>query len=119
MCFDPFAGSSAIGGLHLEKEVERMILDGLGRVSGCLDLAEESAEGKLLVRSIVFPVTFYVPASDAEPPTLGELGTAPGWQALGVIHHDMNRRSIDLSPSEKAEIYDVIAGIQLGRTHKA
>jgi hypothetical protein len=245
--FDPFPSSNAIGVLHLEEEVERIILDGLGRVSGCLDLAEESAEGKELVRSIVFPVTFYVPASDAEPLTLGEFGqlfmdfnfrvrpvpariaiamdqsdiyitlanalakepfissnggmetkaasrgkkstaivvqavflravrgacegrdfhesnlaqapdpaltdatfqaeldslssfftevahrmgkqrwtqtdslhlTAPGWQALGVIHHDMNHRGIDLSPSEKIHIYDVIAGIDWSRTNKA
>jgi hypothetical protein len=56
--FDPFPNNAAIGVLHLEEEVERIILDGLGRVSGCMDLADESAEGKDLVRSIVLPVTF-------------------------------------------------------------
>jgi len=244
--FDPFPNNTAIGVLHLEEEVERIILDGLGRVSGCMDLAEESAEGKDLVRSIVLPVTFYVPASESEPLTLGELGqlfmdfnfrvhpvpariaialdqsdiyitlanalakepfisnnggmetkaasrgkkstaivvqgvllravrgacegrdfqesnlaqapnpvltdatfqaelnsissffteiahrmgkrwtqndslhlTAPGWQALGVIHYDMNHRGLNLSPSEKTHIFDVIGGIDWTRTNKA
>ncbi len=227
--------------------MERIILDGLGRVSGCLDLAEESQDGKDLVRSIVLPVTFYVPASDSEPLSLGELGrlfmdfnfrvhpvpariaialdqndiyialanalakepfissnggmetkaasrgkkstaivvqavllrvargacegrgfqesnlaqapdpvltdatfqvelnsissffteiahrmgkqrwtktdslhlTAPGWQALGVIYHDINHRGLDLSPSEKTHIFDVIAGIDWSRANKA
>jgi hypothetical protein len=245
--FEPLPhGNNAIGLLHLEEEVERIVLDGLGRVSGCLDLAEESEDGKQLVRSIVLPVTFYVPASEAEPLTLTELGqlfmdfnfrvhpvpariaialdqsdvyialanalakepfisnyggmetkaasrgkkstaivvqgvllravrgacegrdfqesnlaqapnpvltdatfqsqlssissffteiahrmgktrwtqsdslhlTAPGWQALGVIHHDMNHRGLDLSPSEKTHIFDVIGGLDWGRSNK-
>ena len=45
--------------------------------------------------------------------------TAPGWQALGVIHYDMNHRGLDLSPAEKTHIFDVIGGIDWTRTNKA
>jgi len=45
--------------------------------------------------------------------------TAPGWQALGVVHFDMNHRGLDLSPSEKTHILDVIAGIDWSRSNKA
>jgi hypothetical protein len=235
----------AIGILHIEDEGERILLDGLGRVSGCLDLADESEEGAALVKSIVLPVTFYVPAPGTDPLTLGELGqlfmdfifrvhpapariaialdqsdiyigltnalakepfiakyggmelraasrgkkstalvvqnvllravrgacegrdfqesnlasapspaltdgsyqaelqsiaeffselaarmgshwadtdslhlTAPGWQALGVIHHDMNHRGLTISATEQTHIYDVIASIDWSRNNK-
>lgn len=241
--FDPMSAGSAIGTLHLEEEGERILLDGLGRVSGCLDLAEESSEGLALVKSIVLPVTFYLPTSDSDPLTVQELGqlfmdfnfrvhpvparvamsldqsdiyisltnqlakepfiarhggmevraaslgkkstalvvqanllravrgacdgrdfqesnlasngnltdatfqselnsiagffteianrmgvmwaksdslhlTSPGWQALGVLHHDMNHRSLGLSPAERSLVYDVIAGIDWSRSNK-
>lgn len=45
--------------------------------------------------------------------------TAPGWQALGVVHYDMNHRGLDLSLSEKTHIFDAIAGIDWNRSNKA
>jgi DNA-sulfur modification-associated len=221
------------------------LLDGLGRMSGCLELADENEEGAAIVKSIVLPVTFYVPAPGSDPLTLGELGqlfmdfnfrvnpvpariaialdqsdiyisltntlakepciakyggmelraasrgkkstalvvqsvllravrgacegrdfqesnlasapnpvltdstyqaelhsiaeffseiagrmgtrwaetdslhlTAPGWQALGVIHHDTNHRGLSLLAGERTQIYDVIASIDWGRNNK-
>jgi DGQHR domain-containing protein len=243
--FEPIAEKSAIGILHIEDEGERILLDGLGRVSGCLDLADESEEGAAIVKTIVLPVTFYVPAPNAEPLTLSDMGqlfmdfnfrvhpvpariaialdqsdiyislanalakepfiakhggmevkaasrgkkstalvvqsvllravrgacegrdfqesnlasvpnriltddtyqaelqsiggffseissrmggrwvdndslhlTAPGWQALGVIHHDMNHRDLNLSPAERTHIYDAISGVDWSRNNK-
>jgi hypothetical protein len=45
--------------------------------------------------------------------------TAPGWQALGVIHHDINHRGLHFSPSEKSPIFDLIGGIDWSRSNKA
>ena len=243
--FEAVGEKSYIGTLHIEDEGERILLDGLGRVTGCLDLAEESEEGHAVVKSIVMPVTFYVPAPDSDPLTLCDLGqlfmdfnfrvhpvparvaialdqsdiyisltnalarepfianhggmelrsasrgkkstalvvqsvllravrgacegrdfqesnlasapspiltettyqaelqsiaefftelsnrmgsrwpdtdslhlTAPGWQALGVIHHDLNHRDLDVSTTERRHIYDVIAGVDWSRNNK-
>jgi hypothetical protein len=44
--------------------------------------------------------------------------SAPGWQALGVMHHDINHRGLDLSPAEKAHVYDVIAGLDWSRHNR-
>jgi len=76
MHFEPISGidSRAVGTLHLEEEGERIILDGLGRVSGCLDLADEGAAGMALVKSFVLPVTFFLPAPDADRLEIAELG---------------------------------------------
>lgn len=236
----------ALGMLQIEGDSERIVLDGLGRITGCLDLWDESDEGKELVRQIVFPVTFFVPAPGTDPLTVKELGqlfmdfnfrlhkvpariaisldqsdiyisltnqlakepfikdnggmeskaasrgkkstalvvqgvllrtvrgacegrdfqesnlamkdganltnqtfqselnsiatffteiagrmgsrwkesdslhlTAPGWQALGVIHHDMSHRGLELTPLEKTHVYDVIGGIDWSRSNKA
>ena len=70
----PGLDSKAVGILHLEEEGERIILDGLGRVSGCLDLAEESAAGMGLIKSFVLPVTFFLPMQGADPLEVSELG---------------------------------------------
>jgi DGQHR domain-containing protein len=76
--FEPIATpgneSKAVGILHIEEEGERIILDGLGRISGCLDLAEESEEGAKLVRSFVLPVTLYVPMPGSDPLGIAEMG---------------------------------------------
>lgn len=239
--------SKAIGILEIDEEGVRVLLDGLGRLSGSLDLAEEGPEGKELVQQFVMPVTFYAPAPGTEPLSVEELGqlfmdfnfrvhpvparlaialdqsdiyisltnklakepfiaefggmemrakslgkkstaivvqgvllrtvrgacegrdfqesnlttptspnltndtfgqeldsiteffseiaqrmgtprwtdreslhlTAPGWQALGVIHHDMNHRGLELSAAQRSAIYDIIAGIDWSRKNEA
>jgi len=44
--------------------------------------------------------------------------SSPGWQALGVIHHDMNHRGLTLTEPEKLSIYDRIAAINWSRTNR-
>ncbi len=235
----------ALGVLQIDEDCERIVLDGLGRISGCLDLAEEDDSGRALVDQLVLPVTFYLPAPGTDPLTVDELGqlfmdynfrvnkvpariaialdqsdiyisltnqlakepfisenggmevkaasrgkkstalvvqgvllrtvrgacegrdfqesnlamtgnanlsdatfvheldsiaaffteisrrmggrwrvydslhlTAPGWQALGVLHHDVNHRGLNLTPLEKTHIYDVIAGLDWSRSNR-
>jgi hypothetical protein len=42
----------------------------------------------------------------------------PGWQSLGVIHHDQNHRGLNPSAGERTHIYDAIAAIDWSRTNK-
>lgn len=72
--FVPVEPDSAIGVLHIDEEGQRILLDGLGRVTGALDLADEGAEGKALVEKIVFPVTFYLPSAEQGELTATDLG---------------------------------------------
>jgi hypothetical protein len=44
--------------------------------------------------------------------------SAPGWQALGVIHHDMKHRGLELTPSESTQIYEAIAGTDWSRNNR-
>lgn len=239
--------SKAIGMLNIDEEGIRIMLDGIGRLTGSLDLADEGPEGKRLVSQFVFPVTFYAPAPGTEPLSIDELGqlfadfnfrvnpvparlaialdqsdiyialtnklakepfvagfggmetkakslgkkssaivvqsvllravrgacegrdfqesnlaipstpnltndtfehelesiteffaeisqrmgeerwskrdnlhlTAPGWQALGVIHHDMNHREFQLSSGQRSSVYDIIAGLDWSRQNEA
>lgn len=68
-------GDDAIGTLHISDRGQRIVLDGLGRISGCLDLLEDKeVNGEAIVDSIALPVTFYVPAPGTEPLSVSELG---------------------------------------------
>src|ERR1700687_6419784 len=64
MKFVPSEENSAIGVLHIDEDGQRVVLDGLGRITGALDLADEGPEGRALVENIVFPVTFYLPSAE-------------------------------------------------------
>ena len=236
----------AIGVLHIHDRCQKIVLDGLGRISGCLDLLEDkTVNGEAIVESIALPVTFYVPADGTEPLSVVELGqlfadfnfrvypvrpqvnmaldqsdlyisfanelarrpfiaehggmemkaaslgkkstalvvqtvlvravrgaaegrdfqesnlahpknsnlsdttflseldsiagfftaiqermgarwvtrdslhlSSPGWQALGVVHHDMNHRGLSIAPSQKAAMYDAIAAIDWSRLNR-
>lgn len=44
--------------------------------------------------------------------------TAPGWQALGVVHHDIHHRGLTSSSNEKTRICDVIAGLDWSRQNR-
>ncbi|HET6177863.1 MAG TPA: DNA sulfur modification protein DndB [Candidatus Sulfotelmatobacter sp.] len=243
--FKPFSEDPAVGVLLVHDRGVRMVLDGLGRITACLDLREESPQGAELVDSIVFPVTFYVPPPGTPPLSVTDLGqlfvdfnfrvhrvpanvnlaldqadiyvslanelskesfikdfggmevraaslgkkstalvvqsvlvravrgategrdfqesnlasaqnpnltdatfkselhsiveffieiqtrmgekwgarkdlhlSAPGWQALGVIRHDMTHRGLELTPSERTQIYDTIAGMNWSRSNR-
>jgi DGQHR domain-containing protein len=237
----------AVGNLEIDEEGVRILLDGLGRLSGALDLADEGPEESALVKEFMFPVTFYTPTVEAGPLSIEELGqlfmdfnfrvnpvpahtaialdqsdiyialtnkiskdafisenggmelkakslgkkstaivvqsvllrtvrgategrefqennlstpsepnltndtfeheldsiseffteisqrmgrdrwnsrdslhlTAPGWQALGIIHHDINHRGLELSSSQRSTIYDIIAGLNWSRTNES
>jgi DGQHR domain-containing protein len=64
-----------IGVLHIHDKGHRIVLDGLGRISGCLDLIEDKeVGGEAIVESIALPVTFYLPAEGTEPLSITELG---------------------------------------------
>jgi hypothetical protein len=61
------------GELHLRNspDVERVLIDGLGRVTGALDLLEQKGHQPVLFS---FPVTIYCPAASASPLTVEEMG---------------------------------------------
>ena len=44
--------------------------------------------------------------------------TAPGWRELGVIHHDMQHSDLELSSTQRAAVYDIIAKIDWSRTNE-
>lgn len=64
----------AVGILNIDEDSMRIMLDGLGRLSGALDLSEENAHGLALVKQCIFPVTFYCPAPGTPDLTLAEMG---------------------------------------------
>ncbi len=69
------SADDAIGTLHIHDRGHRIVLDGLGRISGCLDLLEDKeVNGEEIVESIALPVTFYAPAPGTDPLTITELG---------------------------------------------
>jgi len=71
--FEPSELNSAIGILHLDEDGQRILLDGLGRITGALDLSEEPG-GKELVEKLVFPVTFYLPSEEQKVLSATDLG---------------------------------------------
>lgn len=75
--------SSGVGKLMVDvsPSAVRILLDGLGRVTGALDLREEG-QGELLNR-FVFPVTIYAPKPGEKPLSYKE---------MGQLFHDMNFR---------------------------
>ena len=60
--FDP--NDESFGWLILDDDQVMVILDGLGRATGLLDLYESGEDGKEVVRKIVIPVTFFAPGED-------------------------------------------------------
>lgn len=81
----------------------RILLDGLGRVTGALDLREEG-KGDLLNR-FVFPVTIYAPRPGEKPLSYKE---------MGQLFHDMNFRVQPVSKNhaialDTSDIYIAVA----------
>jgi hypothetical protein len=44
--------------------------------------------------------------------------SAPGWQALGVLHHDLFHRRLKLTAAEINAVYDVLGTLDWSRTNK-
>lgn len=81
--FIQLENSNGVGKLMVDvsPSAVRILLDGLGRVTGALDLREEG-HGELLNR-FVFPVTIYAPKPGEKPLSYKE---------MGQLFHDMNFR---------------------------
>ena len=72
--FKPFDDElKAVGIMRIPSDAIRIMLDGLGRVAGALDLCVDHA-GRQLVDSFVFPVTLYAPAPGTPPLSIDEMG---------------------------------------------
>src|SRR5262249_6892882 len=78
---DPSSTDSCIGTLHLELSDtnRRIILDGLARVTGALDLIEAKSGESRPGEWFSFPVTFYAPTR-----------TVMKLEQLGQLFHDFN-----------------------------
>lgn len=88
----------AVGELqfNLSAENRRILLDGLARLTGALDLMNDGGpEGRALVERITFPVTIYAPSKDTGELTLAE---------LGQLFHDFNFLA---EPVKKAQAIDL------------
>jgi DGQHR domain-containing protein len=243
--FTPLEEGGAIGMMFLADDADTMVLDGLGRLTACFDIADDVPDGVNLVKRLALPVTFYAPVAGTDDFTQGDFGqlfadfnfrvnpvpariaialekndpwvqltddvadqpflkehggmerkaaslgkkstaivvqtvllrtvrgacegrdfqekniatvpdpnltletherelgfiteffseiaarmgndrwedheslhlSAPGWQALGVVCHDVNHRGLNLTAAQKSRVYDVIAGIDWSRTN--
>jgi DGQHR domain-containing protein len=73
--FKPSSDNEAIGTLHIDDRGQKIVLDGLGRLTGCLDLLDAAdASSEQIVNSLTLPVTFYIPADGTSPLSILELG---------------------------------------------
>jgi hypothetical protein len=44
--------------------------------------------------------------------------SAPGWQALGVLHHDIFHRGLNLTDTEKTLVYETLGGLDWSRNNR-
>jgi hypothetical protein len=105
--FVSYGGSvpSAVGALMVDISPTnvRVLIDGLGRITGAMDLADEN-QGDIL-NNFLFPVTIYVPA-----PGTKQLS----WDEMGQLFHDFNFRVHPVSKQhaialDKSDIYIALA----------
>jgi DGQHR domain-containing protein len=64
----------AIGTMFLADDADTIVLDGLGRLTGCFDIADDVPEGVSLVKRLALPVTFYAPVLGTEDFTDEDFG---------------------------------------------
>lgn len=86
----------------------RVVVDGLGRITGAMDLSDEG-KGELL-KNFFFPVTIFAPKLDEAPLT---------WREMGQLFHDFNFRVTPVPirhalPLDNSDIYILLAN-QLGQ----
>jgi DGQHR domain-containing protein len=72
--FKALEEGGAIGTMVLSDDAETMVLDGLGRLTGCFDIADDIPEGMSLVKRLALPVTFYAPVEGTEDFTDSDFG---------------------------------------------
>ena len=103
--------NKAVGKLHIDVSSTnmRILLDGLGRVTAALDLAD--SDQRELVENFLFPVTIYAPAP----------GTADlSWEEMGQLFHDFNFRVQPVTAQhalalDRSDIYISLANM-VGKT---
>lgn len=95
--FNPYGGlvQTAVGNLMVDISPTnvRVLIDGLARVTGAMDLADDQQEE--ILDSFLFPVTIYAPAPGTKPLT---------WQEMGQLFHDFNFR---VQPVSKQHAVDL------------
>lgn len=108
---DPTSPLSSVGLLHLELSDtnRRIILDGLARVTGALDLMDERPDAKV-GDWFSFPVTFYAPS-----------GRVTTLEQLGQLFHDFNFLQTRVNANQaialdKSDPYIQLTN-RLGRSH--
>jgi hypothetical protein len=79
--FDPIADLNGVGILKVDlaPSTVRVMLDGLGRVTGALDLVDEGRDD--ILQNVVIPVTIFAPKPGQRPLLYKE---------MGQLFHDMN-----------------------------
>jgi hypothetical protein len=84
--FRPYGGAipSAVGELLVDISPMnvRILIDGLGRITGALDLADEEGTEAIL-NNFMFPITIYAPRPGTKPLS---------WAEMGQLFHDYNFR---------------------------
>ncbi|MBR0710976.1 DNA sulfur modification protein DndB [Bradyrhizobium liaoningense] len=97
---------SAVGDLMVDisPSAIRVLIDGLGRVTGALDVAEEGNES--LLDRFQFPITIYAPSPGTK---------ALSWKEMGQLFHDFNFRVQPVSKQlaialDTSDIYIALAG---------
>lgn len=96
---------AAVGNLMVDISPSniRILVDGLGRITGALDLIDEGLEE--LLDNFLFPVTIYAPPSGAKPLS---------WKEMGQLFHDFNFRVQPVSKQhavalDNSDIYIALA----------
>jgi DGQHR domain-containing protein len=106
--FIPYGGSiqNAVGNLMVDISPSniRVLIDGLGRVTGALELGDEGQEA--LLDRFQFPITIYAPAPN---------GKALSWKEMGQLFHDFNFRVQPVSKQlaialDTSDVYIALAG---------
>ena len=92
--FVPHEPKSAVGVVHLplSKDEFRIVLDGLGRISGVLELEAQGDEQAALLNNFTFPVTVYCPTDNTQPTELTR-------EEVAQLFHDFNFRVKPVSRS--------------------
>ena len=106
--FQPYGQSiqSAVGNLMVDisPSAVRVLIDGLGRVTGALDLADEGNDS--ILDCFQFPITIYAPKPGGKPLS---------WKEMGQLFHDFNFRVQPVSKQlaialDTSDIYIALAG---------
>jgi hypothetical protein len=98
---------AAVGYLDFDLESTniKVVIDGLGRVTGAMKKVDEANDGnaisKAIIENFTLPVTFFVPTEQHGPLSIGE---------MGQLFHDFNFRIAEVQPQlalalDQSDIY--------------